>query len=285
MNKSNDPSKQMLKLMYITNKSDVAILASQSGVDRIFIDLELLGKEKRQGHLNTVISNHRVEDITAVRKVLNKSKLLVRVDPMNPKSREQINTVIGCGADIVMLPMLKSAEEVKSFVEMVDERAKVMLLLETPQAMARVDDITDIPGIDEIHIGLNDLHLGMKLDFMFELLSGGLVDYICGKIAAKKIPYGFGGIARLGKGLLPAEYVIAEHYRLGSSMSILSRSFCDANLLPLKQVEKEFINGVAKIREFEKSLATYASEDFEKNRLIVKEKVKLILDTQKERNA
>ena len=36
---------------------------------------------------------------------------------------------------------------------------------------------------------------------------------------------GFGGIARLGFGMLPAEHVIAEHYRLGSTAVILSRSF------------------------------------------------------------
>ena len=47
------------------------------------------------------------------------------------------------------------------------------------------------------------------------------------KFEDKGIPYGFGGIAQLGQGTLPAENIIAEHYRLGSSMAILSRSFCN----------------------------------------------------------
>ena len=33
-----------LKLMYITNRPDVALIAEKYGVDRIWIDLETLGK-------------------------------------------------------------------------------------------------------------------------------------------------------------------------------------------------------------------------------------------------
>ena len=52
----------------------------------------------------------------------------------------------------------------------VNKRVKTCLLLETSQALCRLDDILTLEGIDEIHIGLNDLHLSMGLDFMFELL-------------------------------------------------------------------------------------------------------------------
>ena len=46
------------------------------------------------------------------------------------------------------------------------------------------------------------------------------------KFRQKGIPFGFGGIAALGKGMLPSEYIIREHYRLESSCAILSRTFC-----------------------------------------------------------
>ena len=49
-----------LKLMYITNRPDVALIAEKYGVDRIWIDLETLGKEERQKGMNTVKSNHTV---------------------------------------------------------------------------------------------------------------------------------------------------------------------------------------------------------------------------------
>ena len=45
----------MLKLMYITNDPAVAKIAADAGVDRIFIDMEVLGKAERQGGMDTVI--------------------------------------------------------------------------------------------------------------------------------------------------------------------------------------------------------------------------------------
>lgn len=262
-----------LQLMYITNRPEIAVLAEEAGVDRIFIDLEINGKVERQGNLDTVISRHSISDVPVIKSALQKAELLVRVNPIYEGSKSEIDSVIADGADIVMLPMFTTADEVKKFIELVGGRAKACLLLETPQAMTRLDDILQIPGIDEIHIGLNDLHLGMHLDFMFELLSGGIVEYICNKIAAKGIKYGFGGIARVGLGMLPAEYIIAEHHRLGSQMAILSRSFCDANKKNVEDVRNIFIEGIEGIREFEDSLHEWTFGTYEDNIIKLKSKV------------
>lgn len=273
-----------LKLMYITNKREIAQLAESCGVDRIFVDLELLGKAERQGHLDTVISRHSMEDVSVIRDSISSSELLVRADPIHDGSKAQIDEVIKRGADVVMLPMFTTVEEVKRFVECVDGRAKVCLLLETPQAMCRVDDIASVPGVDEIHIGLNDLHLGLHLDFMFELLSDGIVEYLCKKIEQHHIPYGIGGIARIGYGMLPAERIICEHYRLHSSMAILSRSFCDANKLPIAEVESVFREGVKNIRAYENSLQTYTEEDFLQNRLEMKKSIDTLIQMKRKKS-
>jgi len=263
-----------LKLMYISNDVNIAKIAQENGVDRIFIDLEILGKEERQGHLDTVISRHRIEDIKKIRPVLNKTKLLVRVNPIYKGSKSEIRTVIECGADIVMLPFFKSKSEVQKFIEYIDDRAQSCLLLETPEAVNCIDEILKIDGIDEIHIGLNDLHLGYKKKFMFELLADGTVEKICRKIHEKNIPYGFGGIARLGKGMLPAELVIAEHYRIGSSMAILSRSFCNLdNYENLNEAKDIISEGVREIREYENILKHKDKGFFENNRLLILDRV------------
>lgn len=44
----------MLDLMYITNKPDVAQTVQSCGVGRIFVDMEYIGKEKRQKGLDCV---------------------------------------------------------------------------------------------------------------------------------------------------------------------------------------------------------------------------------------
>ena len=40
--------------MYITNQPAVARIAEDAGVDWIFVDMEFIGKDKRQGGLDTV---------------------------------------------------------------------------------------------------------------------------------------------------------------------------------------------------------------------------------------
>lgn len=263
-----------LKLMYITNQEKIAKIAEDSGVDWIFIDLELNGKDERQGHLDTVISRHSIDDVKKIKKVLSKSKLLVRVNPIYGGSKDEIDRVIRDGADIVMLPFFKTKDEVEAFINYVHGRAKVCLLYETAEAVNNIDSILNVPGIDYIHIGLNDLHLSYNMKFMFELLADGTVELLCNKFENQGVSYGFGGIAQLGQGTLPAENIIAEHYRLGSSMAILSRSFCNTkNNIDLDLIEETFKYGVKQIREYEERVMYKERSFFESNQEFVKDKV------------
>ena len=245
--------------MYITNNPDVARIVEAVGVQRIFVDMEYIGKSDRQGGMDTVQSHHTKEDISAVKSVLTKAKVMVRCTPIHQatenytSSKEEIDSAILAGADILMLPYFKTVDEVKEFVELVGGRAKIMPLVETPEAVDCIDEILEINGIDEIFVGLNDLSLGYGMKFMFQLLADGTVEKLCSKFKAKGIPYGFGGIAALGKGALPAEKVIAEHYRLGSTCAILSRSFCNTNITKeLNEIREVFEKGLKEIRAWEK---------------------------------
>ena len=67
----------MLKLMYITNQPEIAAIAEEYSVDRIFVDLETLGKEERQAGMNTVKSRHSREDVSAIRQVIRKARTSV----------------------------------------------------------------------------------------------------------------------------------------------------------------------------------------------------------------
>ena len=260
--------------MYITNRTDVALLAQDAGVDRIFVDMEYIGKQSRQGGMDTVQSHHTVKDVAMLRPVLNKSELLVRVNPIHnataeyTSSKEEIDSVIDAGADIVMLPYFKTANEVEEFIRLVDKRTRTCLLLETSDAVDCFDEILDVDGIDEIYIGLNDLHLCYGMDFMFQLLADGTVERLANKIKEKGISFGFGGVARIGTGTLPAECIFGEHYRLGSDRVILSRAFCDVSKEPdINSVKEKLVSGVKDIRNYEKELEKWSNEEFEKNRI------------------
>lgn len=270
--------KMSLKLMYITNDPEVATIAENAGVDRIWIDLEWIGKEERQQGMDTVKSNHKIEDVGKLRPYVKKAELMVRVNPIYDGTKNEIDRVINNGADLIMLPMFKTVDEAKFFVNLVNGRAKVMLLVETKEAFSNLQEIVKISGIDEIHIGLNDLHLSYGMKFMFELLSNGMVENACRIMSESNKVYGFGGIARLGKGMLPAEKIIAEHYRLGSSMAILSRSFCDdCSLGRNDELKKIFNEGISDIRNYEKYISEQDESFFEKNKSEVKTIVESIV--------
>lgn len=266
-----------LKLMYITNDPEVALIAEKYGVDRIWIDLETLGKEERQKDMDTVKSEHTIEDIEKIKPLLSTSEMLVRVNPWNERSVEEINDVVNAGADIIMLPMWKDVDTVKNFLSCIDGRTKTTLLLETKEAVECIDEVLDLGGFDEIHIGLNDLHLSYGMTFMFELLADGTVDRLCSKFKEKGILYGFGGIAKLGAGLLPSEDVIMEHYRIGSTRAILSRSFCNANSIgDINEIDRLFSKNMKVIKEYEEQLINISDVELEKNRENIKKIVKKI---------
>ena len=60
---------------------------------------------------------------------------------------------IALGADMLMLPMFRTVEQVKSFFSIVRSRVPVILLVETVSALDVLDDILSIPYDFDIHIG------------------------------------------------------------------------------------------------------------------------------------
>ena len=151
-------------------------------------------------------------------------------------------------------------------------------MIETAAAMARIDKILAVPGVHEVFVGLNDLHISMGLTFMFEFLSDGLLEYIAGKCNAAGMPFGFGGIARIGEGDLPSDNILGEHIRLGSTSVILSRTFkgivgVDKNARPIVLEEE-----VAKVRARIKEIESWGNDKHAENRLKIDEAVDRIIN-------
>ncbi len=263
----------MMNLMYITKHPVIAQIAEEAGVDWIFVDMEFIGKDVRQSGLDTVQNHHTVDDVRSIKVAVKKAKVLVRVNPIHDtmpdyvSSEDEINGVIEAGADIIMLPFFKTVIEVERFVKAVNGRAKCCLLLETPESVAILEDIVAVPGIDMIHLGLNDMHLALGMKFMFELLANGSVDKWTNFIKEKSIPFGFGGIAALDGGAVPGRMILKEHYRLGSQQVIVSRSFCNTDqVTDINEVREIFQNGISEIRALELECKQQTAEYFEQNR-------------------
>ena len=251
----------MLELLQITNDPAFARRCDDLGGFRLFVDLERMGKAERQAGRNTFISVHALEDVGHVKSVLRNSPLMVRVNPLHAGTHSEIDAVLGEGADQVMLPMFRNASDVTEFISMVDGRAPVVLLLETAAALESLDTWIGTPGLAEVYVGLNDLHMSLGCRFMFEPLAQGLVDRVATAVKARQLRFGFGGIARMDEGDLPGREVLAEHLRLGSGAVILSRTFHRPGEGP------SFEDEITQLREVEALLAQRTPAKVEADRL------------------
>ena len=222
----------------IVSDPEIAVHIVDQGVDRIFVDLESLGKSERQGHVDMWKSGHSLEDVVRLRPFLSRGRLLVRLNPWNPNSSCEIEAALAAGADWLMLPMFRCLDELQAFCIAVDGRAPVIPLVETGEALDLLPQVAQTPGVAEIYIGLNDLRLSLGLKFLFEPLVNGLLDQAAETLNNFGMPWGFGGLARYGEGLLPAEMILVEHRRLGSSRVILSRTF-HRMAITLEELEEE----------------------------------------------
>jgi hypothetical protein len=260
--------------MFICNDAQLARYAVDRGVNRIFVDLESHGKWERQGHRDTLISGHTMEDVAAVRHAIPDSELLVRLNPLHQDSADEVDQSLAAGADLLMLPMFETVEQVKQFVELVSGRASVIPLVETPAALQDFGGIIAVPGVDEAYIGLNDLHMALGMHFMFEPLANGMVEQTATLAREQGIPFGFGGIARMSEGLLSGEMVLAEHLRLGSSAVILSRTF-HRNCGDVQQLQQtmDFSAELQRLRAAEAALAQRSAAEVERDHQHLVEKI------------
>lgn len=249
----------MLRFMFITNDPELARTIYGEGVQRIFVDWEVNGKQERQGHLDTVMSKHTYEDAVLVRQAVPEAELLVRLNPFYKETEQEVEKAIQAGADLIMLPMFHTTEEVRLLTDMVDERVGIVPLFETPESMKLVQDIIGLRGISEIYVGLNDLHLALGSDFMFEPLADGMLENIaqCAKKAGLR--FGFGGVARADEGAVSGGMVLGELLRLQSDSVILSRTFYRQD--EDRNVGAVFCREIRRLREEELRLSHRGTEE------------------------
>ena len=252
----------MIDLLAITNSPALARHFDALPGVRLFVDLERNGKAARQAGRSTFISNHHMQDVGRIKAVLKNARLMVRVNPYEAgnaaASSAEIDAVLAQGADMIMLPMFHSAAELRAFAGLVGGRVPIVALLETQGALRSINDWAGTPGLVEVFIGLNDLHVALGCQFMFEPLAMGHLDSVAKVAKAHGLRFGFGGIARMDEGALPGRDVLAEHGRLGSDAVILSRTFFRDDLAVSAVTPEEAINA---LRRCEAELALRSAAD------------------------
>ena len=268
-----------MEFIFISNQPKIGAHVISLGVSWVMVDLEKKGKDIRQKNMNSVKSNHCINDIVEMRKFLPKGKLLVRINPIGSHSPKEIELVLAAGADAIMLPYFKTVHEVKKILDLIHQRCKCFLLLETLSAIKNLNEILAQSGIDYIHFGLNDLNIERKTKFMFEFIADGSIDSAAEKIRNSMIPFGIGGIGQIGSLKPTPQSILLEHKRLGSIGVILSRSFInyqdyDCDIRFMMDFETQF----EKIKEFLLTCDNINENDLLKNRSIFEKDVKKVVD-------
>jgi hypothetical protein len=263
----------MLELIQITNDPAFARRCDALEGMRLFVDLERLGKAERQAGRNTFISTHEIGDVSRIKAQLRRSRLMVRINPLHAGTAAEVQAVLDAGADMLMLPMFDDASQLQQLLEIVDARAPVSALLEMAGALASIDGWIGLPGLSEVYVGLNDLHLSLGRRFMFEPLAEGMVDSVAALAQGRSLAFGFGGIARLEEGLLPGRDVLAEHLRLGSRSVILSRTFHRSDS------SNSFEDEVAALRSTEAALARRTPQQVRADRVRIAHAIRAVAAT------
>ena len=256
-----------MKFLMIVDDPDIARYASEHGVDRLFVDLEYIGKDVRQKGMATWKSKQTLEDVTKIREAAPEGHVLVRINPLHDGTKAELDETIARGADSIMLPMFRTTDELARFFDLLGDRAEALPLVETNDALQAIPDMVAKLPLTGLHIGLNDLHLDLGLDFMFQPIADGLLDAPCAALRAGGVPFGIGGIARAREGIVSPDYLLGEHVRLGSSAAILSRTFHrEAQSLADLQENMDFPGEVAKLRAIYAEFQAQDADALEQNR-------------------
>ena len=211
-----------IKFFLFTTDIVLAVRAQQAGVDGIIIDWESRGKQARQ-------KNHQLETNfdtpQAVFKISKNVKIpvIVRINPLGIHTASELDCALDNGAKIIMLPMARSVEEVKTFLKIVNGRAKTIIQIETPSLATDISNLKCLDW-DYAYIGLNDLMVASGKSSIWQAISDGTAESICGNLKGRV--YGFGGSTILGGGepIINA-LILHELVRLGGSISVMRRTF------------------------------------------------------------
>ena len=266
-----------MKFLVFTNNINLAnAFDLNNNIETIYLDIERIGKEKRQFGTNSFISDHEIEDIKLIRPYIKKRSLGIRINPIHKNSESEINKVIHNGADVIMLPMFRTIREVNLALNFINDRAGLDLLVETPKAIEIIEELP-LEKIRNIHFGINDLSLALKLPHMFNIFFNKILESPTKYLTAKNKVFGIGGVGAVGSKPFEPLNILASNFLLKSKRIILSRSFLKKiDLSNSRNTIFSSENEINKIFSIWEKLSDMSIEDVEKNALILKNQLRLI---------
>ncbi len=209
------------ELLVFTADPHRARLVTDAGADAVIIDWENRGKHLRQAGADTEINADTPADLQRVRQAIT-APIICRINGPGPTVSAEVETALACGADELLLPMVRHQDEVLRFLDAVNGRCRAGILIETPEAVALAPQLGTLP-LHRVYVGLNDLAIARRSPSLFTALADGTVDSVRPHIQSR---FGVAGVTRPDSGNpIPSTVLMGEILRLQSSFSFLRRSF------------------------------------------------------------
>ncbi len=207
-----------MKMFLFTADVEQALLATRSGVDGVMLDWEKkpAGYDKTRGELDSV------EDL---RRLSERLELCVAVR-INGDQRDlsaEVQLALENGAQYIMLPMARNADDVSRFFDCIGGRAKTIVQIETTELLEELSDLRALEW-DYAFIGLLDLAHAMGTEWIWQLFEDGTVEAICKSLEGRKV--GVGGITIASGGEpVPFALLLGEMVRLNCALAFMRRCF------------------------------------------------------------
>lgn len=214
-----------LDLFLFTARPALAETAVAAGIAGVVLDWERRGKHRRQQGEGTEVNDHTPADLAAVRAALRTGRVLCRVDAAGGHTAAQVDLAVRLGADEVLLPMVRTPDDVARAADAVAGRCGLGILVETTDAVEAAEALVQ-PSLSRAYVGLNDLRIDRGSTSLFEPLVDGTVERVARAARDAGVPFGVAGLTRWGAGTpVPTALIAGELARLGACFTFLRRSF------------------------------------------------------------
>ena len=233
------------ELLLFTTDPILIRRAVSAGVDAIVIDWETRGKDRRQAGADTQINHDTPADLRRAR-ASTTAPIVCRVNGVGDWTPDEIEAAIEGGATEILVPMVRSRDEVAFVLEHVDGRCGVGILVETCAAVHCAAEFTRLP-LTRIYVGLNDLAIERRSRSLVEAVADGTVERVRTQAS---VPFGFGGLTVPDRGSpIPCRLLMGEMMRIGCAFSFLRRSFLrDIADVPLEAAVRQIRGGLEAAR-------------------------------------
>ena len=212
----------LVELLVFSVDPAFAAACVDAGAAGVIVDWERRGKHRRQAGEGTQINSDTPADLARVR-AATPGRVLCRVNSAGPWTHDEVELAIALGADEVLLPMVRTPEQVDLALDGVAGRCGLGILVETQDAVERVDELADRP-LSRVYLGLNDLRIDRGSEALFTPLVDGTVDSV--RAACGPVPFGVAGLTLPDGGWpVPSALLTAELARVGADFTFLRRSF------------------------------------------------------------